>query len=112
MGTNQSCRIYLQPDYAETFFNNALHPNYDYLSSRDEFIARESEVHPYWMEGDRVVTEIPDIDWDALEGIKANECEEYLEFKVSEVGLNTPDFETEFPQFHPYKTVVQLNQAA
>ena len=60
------CRIRLQHDLAQSFFNDALHPNMDELRRRDSAIAELDKVHPFRNEGTDLVAEIPDIDIEAL----------------------------------------------
>ena len=61
-----SCRVFLQHEFAQAFFDEALHPDTAELSRRDSFISELTRTCQYWNEGSDLVSEIPDIDVAAL----------------------------------------------
>lgn len=58
--------IFLQHEYAEVFFHEALHPDAEELNRRDNFLFELSQTCQYWRDGSDLVSKIPDIDIAAL----------------------------------------------
>ena len=60
------CRILLQHDQAQRFFEEAMNPVMEGLQRRDAFLATLNAECPIRMEGSEIVMEIPDVDITAL----------------------------------------------
>lgn len=69
------CRIELQHDQAQTFFEEALHPDMEELQRRDAFFEQLEEEMDYQIDGANITIEIPDVDIDAL----LNEGKAYIQ---------------------------------
>ena len=61
MAVNEGCRIKLQHEFAQAFFDEAMHPDTEALDRRDRFFAEAEKSCPYRNEGNDLVAEIPDI---------------------------------------------------
>ena len=102
--SSNSCRVYLQHEYAHNFFYSALHPNVDELRRRDAFFAELENTFRYWSDGSDLVAEIPDIDVASL----ACADEGYL-------GFRPPAFSTQpmvIIEGMCYRSELMLNVAA
>lgn len=62
------CRVLLQHEYAQAFFDAALHPDLEELRRRDRFFEQIAQDTPYYDDDGDLVTEIPDIDVKLLMG--------------------------------------------
>ena len=70
MRDNSGCVFYLKHGKAQVFYANAFRPDMDALKRRDDSIDTANKKHPYWHEGKDLVSEISDINTDALLGRK------------------------------------------
>lgn len=61
-----SCTIRLQHERAQSFFDEAMHPNLDELHRRDDFLADLAITYPVCTEGTDLVVKISDIDITSL----------------------------------------------
>jgi len=59
-------RVFLQHEYAQMFFEAALHPDLEELRRRDRFFEQIAQETPYYDDDGDLITEIPDIDVELL----------------------------------------------
>lgn len=60
------CRIELQHEQAQAFFDDAAHPDIEELRRRDSFLEQLAQESNFQMRGLNATAEIPDINFDML----------------------------------------------
>lgn len=55
------CTVYLQHEYAKSFFDDAIHPDLNELARRDAFLEKIHQELQIYVDGSDLVAEIQDV---------------------------------------------------